>query len=166
MTDFPRIPVKVLENKRVFDGFFKIDQLHTVHDRYSAFTDKDGKTHSQIDFNWLIFERGYASAVVLYRTDTQEVVLVRQFRAPTLKLDPDTGDARADSDGQLIETIAGMPKEGETPQDAIIRETLEETGYAITQSDLKEISRFYVSPGGTSERIFLYYAEVTAANRT
>ena len=37
----------------------------------------------------------------------------------------------------------------------------EETGYQISPQRLDLISRFYASPGGTSERIFLYYAEVT-----
>jgi nudix-type nucleoside diphosphatase (YffH/AdpP family) len=35
---------------------------------------------------------------------------------------------------------------------------LEETGYRTSR--LEHISTFYVSPGGASERIILYYAEV------
>jgi ADP-ribose pyrophosphatase len=40
---------------------------------------------------------------------------------------------------------------------------MEETGYQIR--DLKLISMFFSSPGGTSERIFLYFAEVREADR-
>ena len=52
----------------------------------------------------------------------------------------------------------------ETPEAAAIRETFEETGYQIRQ--LQPIGRFFSSPGGTSERVFLYFAEVGDADRT
>ena len=52
---------------------------------------------------------------------------------------------------------------GEAPEAAAIRETLEETGYRIREPEL--IGRFFVSPGGTSERVFLYFAEVGGADR-
>src|SRR5262245_21465111 len=44
------------------------------------------------------------------------------------------------------------------PEETAVRETMEETGYRIQQPRL--IARFFSSPGGTSERIFLYAAEV------
>lgn len=50
---------------------------------------------------------------------------------------------------------------GEDPDDALRREVFEETGYRIR--DARAISMFYLSPGGSSERIFLYYAEVNNA---
>jgi ADP-ribose pyrophosphatase len=40
---------------------------------------------------------------------------------------------------------------------------MEETGYRARV--LRHISTFYTSPGGTSERIFLYYGEVTDADK-
>jgi ADP-ribose pyrophosphatase len=43
------------------------------------------------------------------------------------------------------------------------RELVEELGYEADQ--LVPISSFYVSPGGSSERVHLYYAEVSAADR-
>jgi len=44
-----------------------------------------------------------------------------------------------------------------------IRETLEETGYKIKEPLL--ICKFFSSPGGTSERIFLYFAKVSETER-
>jgi len=48
-------------------------------------------------------------------------------------------------------------------EEAIIRETLEETGYRINKPEL--ICKFFSSPGGTSERIFLYFSEVSEVDR-
>jgi nudix-type nucleoside diphosphatase (YffH/AdpP family) len=52
---------------------------------------------------------------------------------------------------------------GETAEEAIIRETLEETGYRISKPEL--ICKFFSSPGGTSERVFLYFSEVSEFDR-
>jgi ADP-ribose pyrophosphatase len=43
------------------------------------------------------------------------------------------------------------------------RELIEEIGFRA--GDLTHIATFYVSPGGTSERIMLYYAEVGNTDR-
>jgi ADP-ribose pyrophosphatase len=48
-----------------------------------------------------------------------------------------------------------MVDKNETPEAAIRREILEETGYNVEK--LKHISTFYVSPGGSSERIMLLF---------
>ena len=46
----------------------------------------------------------------------------------------------------------------ETPRIAIQREILEETGFFVER--LEPIASFYLSPGGSSERSLLFYAEV------
>src|SRR5262245_21102407 len=72
-------------------------------------------------------------------------------------------DNPATTDGWIMEAVAGMIDIGETAEEAIIRETLEETGYRISKPEL--ICKFFSSPGGTSERIFLYFSEVREADR-
>ena len=62
-----------------------------------------------------------------------------------------------------METVAGMAESDETTESAIRREVLEELGYEI--ETLEPIATFYVSPGGSSERVVLYYAEVTTAGK-
>jgi ADP-ribose pyrophosphatase len=109
----------------------------------------------------LNFERGDAVGVLLFNTDTRSVVLVEQFKLPTLigrrRDEPGT------QDGWIVETMAGMIRSDETAEDTAIRETKEETGYIIEQPTL--ICKFLSSPGGTSERIYLYFATVTDSKR-
>jgi nudix-type nucleoside diphosphatase (YffH/AdpP family) len=143
----------IVRQRRVFDDFFKIDEFLVVHEQVDG-TMSAAQTR-------LVFERGDAVAVLLFDPLRGSVVLVEQFRMPVLAArrrdHPSTGD------GWIIETVAGMIDANETPEAAVIRETLEETGYAIQQPHL--IGRFFSSAGGTSERIFLYFAEVAEANR-
>ena len=51
-----------------------------------------------------------------------------------------------------------MVDRDEDPADTMRREISEETGYRLR--DLKRIAQFYLSPGGSSEQIYLYYAEI------
>ncbi len=143
---------EVLGISRKFDGFFKIDEIDVSHEA------RDGTMRRE---RRLVFERGDAIAVLLYDAQTDEVIVVEQFRAPVLvarrREDPHT------TDGWIVEALAGMTDAGETPEQAAIRETLEESGYKIGDPIL--IGTFFSSPGGTSERIFLYFAEVRAIDR-
>jgi ADP-ribose pyrophosphatase len=134
--------VVVHARRRVFDGFFKLDELTLTHEKFDGSMSGERKL--------LVFERGDAAAVLLYNRDTGQVILVEQLKAPTIE--------KSKTGGWILEVTAGMIKPGETAEQAIIRETLEETGYSIKNPEL--IASFFSSPGGSSERIFLYYAVV------
>jgi ADP-ribose pyrophosphatase len=135
--------VNLIGKRRVWDGFFKIDELEL---RYQKF---NGDMTSPM--TRLVFERGDSVAAVLFNTDTRRLIFTRQFRAPSYEKGP----------GWITEIIAGMIDPGEDPEHALRREVFEETGYRIR--DARAISTFYLSPGGSSERILLYYAEVDSA---
>jgi ADP-ribose pyrophosphatase len=141
------------EPKRRLDAFFKVDEYRVSYERY------DGKMSEHC--SRLNFERGDAVGVLLFNVDTRSVVLVEQFKLPTLigrrRDDPKT------QDGWVREVMAAMVQSNETPERAAIRETMEETGYEIENPEL--ICKFLSSPGGTSERIFLYFAKVTDSKR-
>ncbi len=102
----------------------------------------------------LCLERGDSVAALLYNRDTGRLLLIELFRYPTYR----------HGDGWLAEVVAGMIDGGETPEQALYREIEEESGFRI--KDSTHIHTFYVSPGGTSERIFLYYVEVGDTDRT
>lgn len=137
-----------VEKKRLLlDDFFKIEEAYVS---YEAF---DGRMSGPV--RRLNFERGDAVAVLIFNRDSQQAVLINQFRYPTMEK---TG-------GWIWETVAGMIEPGEKPGDTICREILEEVGYRVSENQLIPIASFYPSPGGSSERIFLYYTEVTADNK-
>ncbi len=145
--------VEIRKQNRLFNDFFKIDEVVVAHERQDGTMSPDERR--------LVFERGDAAAVLLLNLDNKSVVLVDQFKVPTLigRL----RDDRTTTNGWITEPVAGMVEPNETPEATAIRETMEETGYQIR--DLKLISMFFSSPGGTSERIFLYFAEVREADR-
>ena len=145
--------VEIRSQKPLLDDSFKVNEVIVSHQRY------DGKMSP--DQRRLVFERGDAVAALLFNADTRSVVLVEQFRVSSLigrrRDDPTT------TNGWITEVIAGMINQNETAEDAVIRETLEETGYKIKDPLL--ICKFFSSPGGTSERIFLYFAKVSESAR-
>lgn len=137
--------VDLHSKKRLFDGFFKIDEAEVSFERF------DGEMSPPV--KRLCFERGDSVAAVVHDRDSGTVILVEQFKYPTYERGP----------GWIIETVAGVVESGESPESAVRREVLEEVGYEIEA--LEPIATFYVSPGGSSERILLFYAEVAAGGK-
>jgi nudix-type nucleoside diphosphatase (YffH/AdpP family) len=137
--------VEIQQKKRVFDDFFKIDEAVV---RFEQFNGQMSPPVRRLNF-----ERGDAAAVLIFNKEAQKVILANQFRYPTYEK----------SGGWVIEVVAGMLDKNETPVECIRREVIEETGYQV--ENLTPISTFYTTPGGSSERIFLYYAEVTNPDR-
>jgi ADP-ribose pyrophosphatase len=138
--------VEVISRKRLLDDFFKVDEAHLRFERY------DGDMSEVV--RRLSFERGDAAAALLVNAERRSVYLVQQFMYPTL----------AKTGGWLDTVVAGMIDEGETPEQAIRREIVEEAGFTVDK--VEPIASFFVSPGGSSERIFLFCARVTDAART
>ena len=149
------MPRKVVieRQRRVFDDFLKVDEFVVAHEKIDGTLGTAQKG--------LVYERGDAAAVLILNTDRRAVVLVEQFRMPALvarrRDDPQT------TDGWVLEAVAGTIDAGEAPEAAARRETREETGYEPRRVEL--IGTFFGSPGGLSERFFLYFAEVGDADR-
>jgi len=101
------------------------------------------------EFTRELFERGNACAVLPYDPLRDTVVLIEQFRI---------GAYAAGRHPWLIEIIAGIIEDGETPEQVAVRETLEECGCEVT--DLVPISNYLASAGGTSECTVLFCGRV------
>jgi nudix-type nucleoside diphosphatase (YffH/AdpP family) len=137
--------VEVISRRRLLDDFFKVDEARLRFERY------DGRMSEEV--RRLNFERGDSVAALLVDAKARTVYLVEQFMYPTL----------AKAGGWLDTVTAGMIEEGETPEKAIRREILEETGFAAER--IEPIATFFVSPGGSSERIFLFCALISDGAR-
>ncbi len=85
----------------------------------------------------------HGGVAVIAVTDEDDVLFVRQFRYPSGEL--------------LLEVPAGKLEAGEEPLPAAIRELHEETGAKAAR--IYELGWFYVSPGYTTERLYIYAAD-------
>ena len=137
--------VIVASETRLLDDYFKVDEAVVSYERF------DGKMNRPV--RRLCFERGDSAAAIVFNRDRQNVILIEQFRYPTFRK----------GEGWIVEVVAGVVPEYETPEAALRREVREEIGYDIDR--LQPIATFYPSPGGSSERIILYCAEMTNAGK-
>jgi nudix-type nucleoside diphosphatase (YffH/AdpP family) len=137
--------VEVKSKKTVFKGRYKIDEYVFDFDRVAG--------RGQLtDVKRLVFERGDSAAALIHDVERDVIVLAEQFRIATHDKGP----------GYILEAMAGSVEEDEEPEDCIRREMMEEVGYEA--GNLTLVSQGYVSPGSSSERVFLYYAPVTTAD--
>lgn len=132
---------EVLETRPVFEGHFNLEEATIRLDDAEP-------------IRRLSVERGDAAAVLVHRLDTDELILVRQFRYSTVR----------HGMPELLEIVAGEIDPGETPDKTVIREAEEETGYRLSM--VVPIAKFFGSPGGMSELIHVYYAPVEAGDQT
>jgi len=133
--------VDVISRRRLLDDFFKVDEAQVRFERY------DGTMSAVV--RRLNLERGDSAAALIVDVRARMVYLIEQFMYPTLEK----------AGGFLQTVVAGMIDAGETPEQAIRREVLEEAGFAA--ECIEPIGSFFVSPGGSSERIFLFCALVS-----
>lgn len=136
--------VKILSKERAFDGFFKIDRYRLSHRLFEGGWCKELQRE--------LFVRRDATCVLPYDPVTDQVVLLEQFRIGALD---------RDQSPWLLELVAGINDEGETPETVARREGKEEAD--IEFGALRPICQYLVSPGGTNEKIHLYCGRVDAS---
>ena len=145
--------VEIVKRERLLDAFFKVDRVTVSHERF------DGTMSAARPI--FVLDRGDAVTALLYDPERRKVVAVKQFRLPTY--------GKGTGGGWTIEAVAGMidanpdGSYAETPLECVIREVQEETGYHI--ADARKLFTVFSSPGGSSERTYVFYAEVSEAGR-
>lgn len=126
--------MKIREKKSVFKGFYELFRVKLEEENSGKIIDRE-------QFN--LFD---SVAALVWDTQLQKVVLVKQFRVGAEK--------------ELLEIPAGKRDvEGEAATTTAIREIEEEIGYRT--DSIKEIANFYTTPGPVTERMTLFYAEVS-----
>ena len=135
----------ISEERIVFNDHYKIVKAQVTYETFNG---------GEINTKRLAFERGDSVAIVLFEKETESILLTNQFRYPACK----------HNTGWLLEIPAGSLEENENPEECVIREVLEEMGYQIETPEL--VNTFYVSPGGSTERVFLFYTEVSQKDKT
>jgi ADP-ribose pyrophosphatase len=141
---FTHDDVQILKKENLYKGFFKYNKYTLKHKLFAG----GWSGEMQREF----FERGHAAALLPYDVKNDKVVLLEQFRL---------GAMETKQSPWLFELVAGMIEEGEQPEEVVKREALEEAGLEI--KSCKFITNFLVSPGGTTEQIDLFVANVDSA---
>ena len=139
MTDKQPRAWELEKRETLYRGFYQLDKLwfrHTLH---------EGGWSNTVDREQ--FVRGNVTAVLPYDPNTDQVVLIEQFRIGAMNQQPDPW---------MTEVIAGMIEPGEQPEEVAIREAKEEAGLTLT--DLQLVHHYLASPGATAEEVFIYFA--------
>ena len=137
--------VKIVETENLYRGFLGINRFHI---RHSLFAGGIGPV--------IIRERveSYqAASILLYDPFLDKVVMIEQFRIGAID---DPGGA------WVLEVIGGVIERGEAPEEVARREAVEEAG--CRPERVESICDFMVSPGFSTERIFLFCGEVDASS--
>lgn len=138
--------VEIIKEEEIFTKFFfRIKEAKLRHQLFNGRMSKE--------LTRIVFTRGDSIAILMHDPEADTIVLTEQFRYPTYKPNSPRDD------GWLLEIPAGTVEPGESPEDTVRREVKEEIGYDLRE--VKHISTFYLSPGGASEQILLYYAKVS-----
>ena len=105
--------------------------------------DKNTETHIRE-----VYDRGNGAAILLYNSSQKTVILTRQFRLPSY--------LNGNKTGMMIEVCAGL-LDKDNPEQCIIRETEEETGYRV--STVQKVFETFMSPGAVTEILYLFVGE-------
>lgn len=135
--------VRIKETEVLSDNWYLLQKITFEYLR------NDGVWQTQIRES---YDRGNGAAVFLYNKETQNIILIRQFRLPSF--------LNGNSSGLLIEACAGLLDE-DNPEDCIRKEIMEETGYQI--EEVTKVFEAYMTPGAVTEQLHCFIAPYTDA---
>ncbi len=135
--------IDILSRDTVFRGFLRIDRYRLQHALFAGGWSAE-LTRERV-------EGLRAAAVLLYDPDTDQVVMIEQFRI---------GAHEAGEGAWLLEIVGGYVPPEESAQAVARREAEEEAGCVV--GEIEPIGEFYLSPGTSAERISLYCGRVRA----
>ncbi|MBO4519621.1 MAG: NUDIX domain-containing protein [Alphaproteobacteria bacterium] len=137
--------IEVVKTTPLYKKFFRVDEYSFKYPLYN------GKMSGVVKRE--VMNRGNAAGVLLYDPDREELVFVEQIRI---------GAFIAGENPWVLECAAGIIEAGETPEHVAVREAEEEVGAKV--SALEPITSYFSSPGGLSEKIYMFCGRVDAAH--
>ncbi|PCK33734.1 NUDIX domain-containing protein [Pseudoalteromonas piscicida] len=139
LSQFNKGDVNVSSIETIFDGFFTIHKYQFTHALF------EGGVSQTVTRE--ILERGHAVAILPYDPVTEHVLLIEQIRI---------GAMASKNTPWLLECIAGMAEGCEDYEFVARKEAKEEAGLDL--DELIYMRSYLSSPGGTTERLYLYLA--------
>lgn len=136
--EFGKDDVVVEKREVLFQGFYRVDKLHLRHRQFAGGM---GRLITRE-----MFVRHPAVGVLIYDPESDEVLLIEQFRVGALD----------SAHPWQYEIVAGLVEPGEALEDVARREALEEAG--VTVGALEKVMDFLPSPGGSDEHFTLFVA--------
>lgn len=131
--------IKVTETKLLSDNWYILNKVTFSYQKEN----EKIQTHVRE-----VYDRGNGAGILLYNSTKKTVILTRQFRLPTF--------LNGNKSGMMIEVCAGL-LDADNPEQAIIRETEEETGYRLQK--VQKVVETYMSPGAVTEILYLFTGE-------
>ncbi len=132
---------KIIETRTLFEGRHKV-------------VDATVQTADGAIFHKEIIVRTDAATVLPYDPERRTAVLVRLPRTPAQFID---------GRETLLEALAGVIDPGETAEEGLRREAMEEAGLKLGALEL--VLTGYTSPGYSTEKLHLFLAVYGAADR-
>ena len=141
--EFSQPDIRILKTEILSKNWYTLKKVSYEYQK------KDGTRQTQ---QREAYDRGNGAVILLYNRESKTVILTRQFRLPTY--------INGNATGMLIEACAGL-LDKDNPEECIIRETEEETGYKIGHAE--KIFEAYMSPGSVTEILYFFLAEYTSS---
>lgn len=137
--NFNKSNIHIKTKKRIFNGFFKIDEIVVDHDCF------DGRRFENVRRE--VIAKCDTVSILLYDPKHDELLFIRQLRVPLIE--------REERESPwTIEIVAGTIDRDDTPEAVIIAEAWEEAGVKIRK--LISIYDYYPSTGGSPGKMHLY----------
>lgn len=137
---------EILDKTECHKGFYELVEYSVRHALFAG-----GMSQS---ITREVMLRGRAAAVLPYDPVNDQVMLIEQFRI---------GAINSPHGPWLVEIIAGLVEPNERPESVAEREAMEEGGCNLQR--IQPICEYYPSPGGSTERVNLFVAQMDGSQQ-
>ena len=135
----------IVKTDLIHKGFILLKKIKVTLDSFPQYT---------ITKKVEVVECKNSVGILVKETTTNTFLFTEQFRLPT---------TFSGGNGWILEIPAGTIDKGETSEEAVKREVLEELGYKV--DSIEKIYEGYLSPGILTEQITVFYTEVTTNDK-